>query len=55
MLLSYLRVALRNLFRNKLYSIVNILCFALVIAMITVSLQTIRAAQANPAEVLRQE
>ena len=69
MILSYLRTSFRNLFRHRLYTLVNIFGLAvgmaacilvgslvvLVIAFCTISFQAIRAARANPVDALRYE
>ena len=69
MILSYLRTSFRNLFRHRLYTLVNIFGLAvgmaacilagsllvLLIAFCTISFQAIRAARANPVDALRYE
>ena len=59
---NYFKTASRNLARNKVYSFINIAEFfatagiiALLIALITVSFQAIKAAVANPVKNLRTE
>jgi len=49
----HLLSAIRKLLKDRFYSVINV--SGLVIAVFTVSYQTIRAARANPAESLRYE
>ena len=50
---NFLKVAIRNIVRQKIYSLINIL--GLAIALLTVSIQAVNAALTNPAESLRYE
>jgi hypothetical protein len=58
---NYLKIAWRNIARHKGYSFINIFGLAigitccLLIALLTVSFQAIRAARANPVNSLRNE
>jgi hypothetical protein len=54
MLKNYLKIAARNLLRHKGYTFLTG-GLALVVALLTVSAQAIRAALANPVEALRYE
>lgn len=47
---NYLTVSLRNLWRNKLYTLINVLGMAVGIAAIVKVWQAVRT---NPAEVLK--
>ena len=53
MLRTYIKIAWRNLTRNKTLSVINILGLSL--GLITVSTQAIKAATANPAKTLKTE
>jgi hypothetical protein len=61
MLRNYIKLALRNLFRQKVFSIINILglsipgLVALAIGLITVSVECLKASLVNPANSLRSE
>ena len=57
MLRNYLKVAFRNLRRNKSYAAINVvgLAVGLAVALGTVGTQALRAARVNPADALRDE
>jgi len=60
---NYLKVALRNLWKNKAFSFINISWWVfliaglttMTIALVTIGLQAIKAAIANPVKSLRAE
>lgn len=61
MIKNYFKIAWRNLWKNKIYSAINIIGLAvevlaaLIITCIAVGFQSIKAALANPVKSLRTE
>jgi len=64
MIKNYIKIAIRHLFRNKILTVIHLFglgiflasgMIALVIALLTVSFQSIKAATANPVDSLRYE
>lgn len=53
---NHLKTAWRNLVKNKFYSAINIAgIIALLIAILTISFQSVKAALTNPVKTLRSE
>lgn len=55
MIKHYFLIAFRNLRRKKVYSAINILGLALIMAWLAVSYQSMKVATANPVDALREE